>query len=91
MSLRSRKPLRRIDSSVSLEVGAGAHPLLEIGHERRQHQGERRAQLVVDVGEKLHLDLVEGLQLFVRFLELGGRFLQPDPAGELARRRWSMI
>ncbi len=52
--------------------------------QRGQHQGQRRAQLVVDVGEELGLQLVQGLELEVGLLELGRGLLQGHPAAQLA-------
>ena len=60
------------------------HPPLEQGLEGRQHERERRPELVVDVGEELGLELVEALELLVRFLELARGLLELEAAAELA-------
>ncbi|OQB56813.1 MAG: hypothetical protein BWX98_01710 [Candidatus Aminicenantes bacterium ADurb.Bin147] len=48
-----------------LKVGDGTHPAQDHRAQRGDHQGQRRPELMVDVGEKLHFHLVEGFQLFV--------------------------
>ena len=79
MSLRSLKPLwRMVEHGVLLLGRQPAHLALDDRPEGGQHQGQRRAQLVVDVGEELGLELVEGLELEVGFLELGRRLLELD-------------
>ncbi len=59
------------------------HFSVEDGFQRGQHEGQGRAQLVIDIGEELRLELVQALELLVGFLELVGHLLELQPAAEL--------